>query len=310
MDGKIVILGAGHVGSHVARALAAGGIGQEIVLVDCVPGKAEAQAMDVADALTFPAVPVRVCAGGYADCADADVTVVAVGKAREPGQTRLDLLEDSVRRAYDLCRALRPAGAGRVVVSITNPCDIIADCIRKQLGMDRTRVFGTGTLLDTARLLRTLSEQTGVPRGQISACVLGEHGDSSMIPFSLVCIAGKEPDLVPGFDADMALRRTHEIGMDIINGKGSTEFGIGQAAAFLIRNLLADTKAVLPLSAELCGEYGLSGLHCGVPCRVGIGGIEELITLPLTQAEREALNRSADVIRAHIRLADEIIRSL
>lgn len=310
MNGKIVILGAGHVGSHVARALAAGGCGTEIVLVDSVPGKAAAQAMDIADALSCPEVPVCVREGGYHDCADAKIVVVAVGKPREPGQTRLDLLGDSVRMVHMLCESLPALREDALVISITNPCDIVADCVRKALDLDRARVFGTGTLLDTARLLRTLSEQTGVPRGQISACVLGEHGDSSMIPISLVRIAGKEPDLVPGFDADMALRRTHEIGMDIINGKGSTEFGIGQAAAFLIRNLLADTKAVLPLSAELCGEYGLSGLHCGVPCRVGIGGIEELITLPLTQAEREALNRSADVIRTHIRLADEIIRSL
>lgn len=310
MKGKIVILGAGHVGSHVARALAAGGTGREIVLVDIVPGKAEAQAMDVADALTFPAVPVTVRAGNHADCADADVTVVAVGKAREPGQTRLDLLGDSVKMVHDLCRTLRKTGVGGLVISITNPCDIIADQVRRELGLDRSRVFGTGTLLDTARLIRTLSEQTGVPRDQITACVLGEHGDSSMIPFSAVRIGERLPETVPGFDAETALRRTHEIGMDIINGKGSTEFGIGQAAAFLIRGILEGEERVLPLSALVNGEYGLSGLHLGVPCAVGKNGVERVIELPLTEGERQALARSADIIRAHIRLADGIVRGL
>ena len=284
LNGKIVILGAGHVGSHVARALAAGGIGQEIVLVDLIREKAEAQAMDIADSLSFPAVPMVVRTGTAAECADAEVTVVAIGKAREPGQTRLDLLGDSTRMICGLAQDMKESGVGGPVVSITNPCDII--------------------------LLRTLSEQTGCARDRIEACVLGEHGDSSMIPFSAVRIGGKKPGETAGFDAEHALRRTHEIGMDIINGKGSTEFGIGQAAAFLIRSILLDTKAVLPLSVHLEGEYGLTDVQCGVPCAVGENGIERIVELPMTAEEREALGRSAEIIRKHTRLADEIIAGL
>ena len=310
MKGKIVVLGAGHVGSHVARALAGGQIGSEIVLVDLLPEKAAAQAMDIADAFTYPFVPVTVRTGDYGDCADADVIISAIGKPREPGQTRLDLLGDSVRMIHALARDLRKAGLGGPVISITNPCDIAADCLRKELNLDRSRVFGTGTLLDTARLIRTLSEQTGCPRNKINACVMGEHGDSSMIPFSAVRIAGKAPRDVAGFNAEDALRRTHEIGMDIINGKGSTEFGIGQATAFLAQNILTDSKAVLPLSPLLKGEYGLTGIHCGVPCMIGRQGIEQIIELPITEEEQQALNRSASVIEKHIRLADEIRASL
>ena len=310
MNGKIVILGAGHVGSHVASALAHGQVGNEIVLVDKVPGKAEAQAMDVADALTWPASPVRVRSGTCADCSDADVTVVAIGQPRKPGQTRLDLLDDSVRMISELAGELRKTGVGGLMVSITNPCDIIADCLRKAMGFDRRKVFGTGTLLDTARLRRVLSEQTDCPRDGIEAVVLGEHGDSSMIPFSAVRIAGRKPEDAPGFDPDEALRRTHGIGMDIINGKGSTEFGIGQATAHLIRTILTDAKAVLPLSVLLEGEYGLSGLHCGVPCVVGRDGIEKIVTLPLTGTEQQALEHSAGIITKHIRLADSIVASL
>ena len=310
MDGKIVIIGAGHVGSHVARALAAGGIGSEIVLTDILPDKARSQAMDVADSLTYPALPVTVRDGETTECADADVTVIAIGKPREPGQTRLDLLGDSARMIHALAGEIKKAGLRGPAVSITNPCDIMADTLRKALGLDRYRVFGTGTLLDTARLKRTLSEQTGCPRDRIEAFVLGEHGDSSMIPFSIVRIDGKRPEDLPGFDADEALERTHMIGMDIINGKGSTEFGIGQATAFLIRNMLTDSKAVLPLSVHLEGEYGLDGVQCGVPCVIGKGGIESITELPLTGSEKEALFRSAEVIRTHTRLADSIVAGL
>ena len=310
MHAKIAILGAGHVGSHVGRALAAGNICDEIVLIDRLPEKAAAQAMDIADALSFPASDARVRAGDCADCADADITVVAIGKAREPGQTRLDLLGDSVRMAHELAGQLRAGGVGGLLVSITNPCDIIAGCLRELLGLDRLRAFGTGTLLDTARLIRVLSGQTGAARQDVEACVLGEHGDSSMIPFSALRIGGKPASEAPGFDPGQALERTHGIGMDIIEGKGSTEFGIGQATAWLCRAILNDAKALLPLSVGLTGEYGLHGINCGVPCVVGRRGIERIVELPLTETEREALLASAAVLQKHTRLADQILASL
>ena len=307
MHRKAVIIGAGHVGSHVARALAADGVCEEIVLADRLPEKAAAQAMDVADALSWPPRAAVVRSGSAVECADADVTVVAIGKPREPGQTRLDLLGDSVRMVRELAEQLQSSPPGGFVISITNPCDIIADCLRRLLRLPRERAFGTGTLLDTARLIRTLHEQTGQPRDAIDAVVLGEHGDSSMIPFSAVRIGGKPAAEAPGFDPEAALRRTHEIGMDIIEGKGSTEFGIGQAAAYLIRCLLTGTRAVLPLSAELRGEYGLHGIHCGVPCEVDGRGIRRIVELQMTAEEQAAFGRTAAVLQKHTLLAEEIL---
>ena len=310
MSNSIAVLGAGHVGSHVARALAAGGVVDEIILIDKLADKAAAQAMDIADALSYPPGNTIIRAGDYADCADADITVVAIGKAREPGQTRLDLLGDSVRMAHELAGQLRAKGVGGILVSITNPCDIIAGCLRRLLGMDRFRAFGTGTLLDTARLMRVLSEQTGAPRHAVRACVMGEHGDSSMIPFSALRIGDVAASQTPGFDAAQALLRTHSIGMDIIEGKGSTEFGIGQATAFLCRAILDDGKLTLPLSVSLEGEYGLGGINCGVPCVVGREGIERIVELPMTGSEREALLASAAVLDKHTRLAEQILAGL
>ncbi len=305
MKTKVVILGAGHVGSHVAWALAAGGVCGEIVLVDKIPGKAAAQADDIADSVSYASCCPVVREGTYADCADADITVCAIGKAREPGQTRLDLLGDSVRMIQELAGQLKAAPPRGLVISITNPCDIIADCLRRALGMDRNRCFGTGTLLDTARLIRILSEPTGVPRVDIQAVALGEHGDSSMIPFSSISIQGKKAEETLGFDAENALQRTHQTGMDIINGKGSTEFGIGQAAAHLIRMLLTDQDCILPLSVTLQGEYGVEDIACGVPCRIGRNGIRQVIQLPLTEPERAAFDASIGVLKRYTELAKQ-----
>lgn len=307
MGTKIAVLGAGHVGSHVAMALAAGRVADEIVLIDKIADKAVAQAADIADALSYPPAGIIVRAGDYADCADADITVVAIGKPRKAGQTRLDLLEDSVRMARELADQLAPAGIGGLLVSITNPCDIIADCLRRLLGMDRFRAFGTGTLLDTARLARILSEQTGVARSEIEAYVLGEHGDSSAIPYSCLRISGRPATEVPGFDPQVTLERTHGTGMDIIEAKGSTEFGIGQVTARLCRAILSDSQVVLPLSVHLEGEYGLRGVNCGVPCVVGRGGIERIVGLPLADDEQAALEASAAVLAEHTRIAEQLL---
>ena len=303
---KITILGAGHVGSHCAMALALGAVCEEIVLVDSLPEKAAAQALDVADALSFPPRPVTVRAGELADCADADILVVAIGKPRLPGQTRLDLLADSVLSLKDLIARLRPMGVKGLVISITNPADIVADYLRRGLELPRSRVFGTGTLLDTARLIRILSEESGLARTSITAFSMGEHGDSSMVPFSQVRLGGLPFEAYPGLDRERILQRTRRAGMDVIEAKGSTEFGIGQALASLCGSILADEKRVLPLSVELQGEYGQTGVHCGVPCRVGRQGIEEIVQLPLTPQEQKELDASCQIIRSHIQSGLEI----
>ena len=303
---KIVIIGAGHVGSHCAMALCWRRVCEEVVLVDCIPDKAAAQAMDIADALSLPPLGVQVRSGDYADCQDADLIVISIGQTRLPGQTRLDLLADSVKMLHELIQNLRPFAIQVPVVTITNPADIVADYVRRGLGLPRTQVFGTGTLLDTARLIRVLSEASGVSRQSISAFCLGEHGDSSMIPFSVVRIGGLSLDAYPNIAQDYLLERTHMIGMDIINGKGSTEFGIGQMFAMLAEALLCDHKTIFPLSVLLQGEYGQRDVHAGVPCLVGKKGIERIIALPLNEEEQRQFAASCAVIRQHSAMAQEI----
>ncbi|MDD4124749.1 MAG: L-lactate dehydrogenase [Eubacteriales bacterium] len=303
---KVAIIGAGHVGSHCASALAFLRAADVITLVDRDGGKAKAQAMDAADSVSFLPYSVTIKSGEYSDCADADITVIAVGKPRLPGQTRLDLLDDSVHMARDAAACLKESGFDGIVISITNPADIIADCIRKELQKERWQAFSTGTLLDTARLIRILSELTGCGHEKIHAFALGEHGDSSMIPFSDITIDGVPFDDIKGISRERVLERTHGIGMDIINGKGSTEFGIGLALATMVKAIFDDEKRIMPASVLLEGEYGQKSVHCGVPCVIGRSGIEKIIELPLTPEEKEQLNQSCDIIRQYINRADKL----
>ena len=292
---KVVIIGAGHVGSHCAMALAFGGVCEEIVLLDTDLEKARANAMDVADACLFTPGSCTVHVGNYDDCKTADIVVISVGQPRKPGQTRLDMLDDSVRMLRDVCSHLKPLDYQGIVITITNPADIIADFTRKSLGLPRERCFSTGTLLDTARLKRTISELSGVDRRSLTTCSLGEHGNSSLIPFSSTTIGGRDYT---------ALRR--QIGNEIIEGKGSTEFGIGAALADMVKCILRDEHRVLPASVLLQGEYGQQDLHAGVPCVIGRDGIEDIIELPLNAAEQQAFEETCTVIRTHIARAAKV----
>jgi L-lactate dehydrogenase len=305
---RIAIIGSGHVGSHCAMALAVGSIVSEIVLIDRDEPKARAQALDVSDALSFPPRTTLVRAGSYADCKDADIVVIAIGEPRLPGQTRLDLLDNSVKSLHELLAVLKPLNMGGIVITITNPADIVADYVRRGLALPRSRAFGTGTLLDTARLIRILSEETGLSRSDIKALAMGEHGDSSTIPFSQIGIGAQPFAAYKNLDRRSLLERTRSSGMDVINGKLSTEFGIGQALSVLCTSILEDEKRVLPLSVLLEGEYGQRGVHCGVPCLVGRGGVEKIIELDLEKEELYELSKSCEVIRKHIAMAQEIIR--
>ncbi len=296
---KVVILGAGHVGSHCAYALAQSGVCEEIVLVDKDADKAAAQAMDVADSISFAPGDVIVRGGDYADCAEADVVVISIGEPRKPGQTRLDLLDSSIAMLDVLLQDLKDVKISGIVVTITNPADVVADYVRKGLHMDRSRVFGTGTLLDTARLIRVLSEETGVSRRSIQAFSMGEHGDSSMIPFSAIRIGGLGIDAYD-ISREKVLTATRQAGMTIIEGKKSTEFGIGRALCEMVACILRDEKKILPASVYLQGEYGQEGVHCGVPCLIGKNGIEKVIEVPMDQQEKELFAASCAIIRQHI----------
>lgn len=299
---KVTILGAGHVGSHVALSLAYEHAADEIVLVDKVPHKADAQALDIFDTMSFQPHEVVVRGGDYADVEDSDVVVCAIGEARKPGQNRVDMLDDSIVMCNELIASLAPYKIPGIWVSITNPCDVIVDYMRKKLNLADNRCFGTGTLLDTARLYRVLSARTGVARSAITCFVMGEHGESSMIPTSLIHI-GPKPYSDYHLEDSVVLQEVRQGGWIIVDGKKCTEFGIGRACCEMVNAILRDERKILPASVELRGEYGENNVQIGVPCVIGANGIEKIIEAPLTEKEMERFHHSCDVVRGNIAVA-------
>lgn len=305
---KIVIIGAGHVGSHCANALAIQGICEEIVLLDIDEVKAESHAMDIADSVCFLGSSVIVRTGDYQDCKDADIIVISAGVPRLPGQTRLDTLGASLECMKEIVTHLEKIEIPGIIITISNPADIIADYIRKETGLPRNRVFSTGTSLDTARMRRTVGDMCKVDPHSVVGFVMGEHGDSSMIPFSHLTIFGKDYRELKQEDSvrygklseEKILERTHLRGMDIINGKGSTEFGIGYVLADMAKAVLMNEHRVLPASVLLEGEYGQTAVHAGVPCVIGRNGIEQIIELKLTEEEQRQFDASCDIIRKYM----------
>lgn len=309
---KVVILGAGHVGTHCALSLMFRQEADEIVLIDQDREKAFAQALDLNDGTACIDSGVIIRSGDYGDCKDADILVVAIGRGRKPGETRLQLFADSIERAKEIAPRIKESGFAGIMISITNPADVVGEYLRRQIGLPRSRSFSTGTSLDSLRLRRVLSEKTGYDRNSIQAFCMGEHGDSQMVPFSHVRVGGKSflklreerPDTLGRISLEEIEEEARQAGMVIIEGKKSTEFGIGIALCEIVSAIFRDKKKIWPVSVALEGEYGQTRVAAGVPVVLGRNGVEEIIQLALTEEEKKKFDRSCDIIRDYLAKAE------
>lgn len=299
------IIGAGHVGSHVAMSLVIQGICRRVVLIDTDEKKARAQADDLMDGLSHLPLPVEIRAGGYEDLKEAQVVVMAAcGAAIE--EDRLRELSDTLEVAAEVAPQLKKCGFQGVVVSISNPYDVIAQKMWEMTGL---RVVGTGTALDSARLSRRVAALLGVAPANVCAYMLGEHGDSQVAALSQVTVSGQplerwmeqHPGKVEKKDLERAAKETVETGWQIVLGKGSTEFGVASAAAVITRAILRDEKRVMPCSALLKGQYGQEGVFASTLCVIGRDGAEEVWQLPLSEEEKAAMTHSCETIRRFVK---------
>ena len=312
---KIVILGAGHVGTHCASSLMFRGFAEEIILIDQDEKKAESQALDLDDMGSCLPYKVTIRAGGYEELQDAQILVNAIGRSRRPGETRLDLFEDSMERLKDVIPKIKKSGFHGILISITNPADVVGECLRRKLGMDRFRCFSTGTSLDSLRIQRILEEKSGYDRNSIKAFCMGEHGDSQMVPLSHVSIGGKpfallqkeHPDTLGKITLEELQEEVRQAGMTVIEGKGSTEFGIGIALCEIVGAIFHDQKRIWPLSVSLNGEFGQENVAAGVPAVIGKNGIEEIFELDLDEKEKQEFDHSCDVIRGYLKKAENLL---
>ncbi len=304
---KVGIIGAGNVGPHVALNLAIQGLADEIVFYDIKEKKAAAEAMDIMDAVSYMPHHVTCYGGTVDDMRDADIIVNASGKTRRPEQTRLDMMDEAVETTKQFAPLIAKSGFDGIIISISNPCDIIAEYLQHLLDWPKDRIIGSGTALDSARLQMQLAVQLGVNRRSVTAYLLGEHGDSSMIPWSHVLVAGKQVDELlsenPGkYKMDShtdVLEKVHRGGYFENDGKGCTEFGVASATAELIRAIFHDEHKILPCSVYLDNLYGVRDTFASVPVKVGANGIEDIIEIHLTKEEQQEFESSIQILKEH-----------
>ncbi len=304
---KVGVIGLGHVGAHVAYSLAIQGICDELVLVDYNDKKLTSEVQDLRDAVAYMPHRVTVNAGDFPDLGDCDVIVNCVGKIELlVTLDRLTEMDFTIAAVRGYVGKIKDSGFQGVLINITNPCDIVTRELAMGLGLPKGRVFGTGTGLDTSRLLSALTRQTGVDHKSITAYMMGEHGAQQFAPWSCVSFQGmpldKWAETDERFRFDRAALQKESIGGGWVtySGKQCTEYGICTTAARMVSIVLHDEKAIMPASMELCGEYGEEGLFVGVPCLIGKDGVEQVVELSLTEDEKATFHACCDGVRKNM----------
>ncbi len=304
---KIVLIGTGFVGMSFAYSLLSEKGINELVLIDVNKEKVIGEQMDLSDGLPYADSKMKIIAGDYEDCADANIVVLTAGAAQKPGQTRLELVAINAKITKDIMTKVKESGFHGIVVVASNPVDIMTYVAYKVSGLPKEHVIGSGTILDTARLRYSISERLGVAPSNVHAYIMGEHGDSSFVPW-IHCYLGckhlleyiDEEDTLSLEDLQNIYLEVRNEAYEIINRKKATYYGIGLALKRLVSCLLNDEKAILTVSAYQNGEYEREGYYIGVPAVVGNNGIEKIMKLPLNEVDRNKFFNSFDTLKQTI----------
>jgi L-lactate dehydrogenase len=305
---KVVIVGAGAVGSTFAYALAQQGVAEEICLIDINPDLVRGQVMDLVHGLPYYP-PVNIKVGSPQDYADAAVIVITAGAAQKKGESRLDLAKKNAGIVENIIDDIKASGSGAVILMTTNPVDVLTYHTWKYSGWPKNRVIGSGTVLDSARLRYLISHHCNVDVHNVHAYICGEHGDSEFAAWSLSHIGGIPIDQYcplcreckdDRLQRENIEREVRDSAYHIIGYKGATWFAVGLAMVRITGAILRNQRSILTVSAVLEGEYGLTGLALGLPTLISGQGAEKIIDGRLSEYEREALSRSADIVRKTI----------
>lgn len=300
---KVAIFGLGRVGVTTAYTLLLKGLASELVLFSRDLKKAEGEKSDLAHGLPFYPQTTITATDNYADLLGTDLVIFTAGSAQKPGQTRLDLTRDNCAILDKTIPQIIKHAPNTLILMVANPLDIMTYHATRLAGLSPGRVFGSGTLLDTARLRLHLSQSISVNPTSIHAYVLGEHGDSSFVPTSSAAIGGKpllsfkemSPDHIK-----WAQEATRQDAYKIIAGKGATYYGIATALSHIVESVMRDSRKIMPLSSALSGQFGLTNLALSLPSIVGRNGILSVIEIPMTPDELDQLHISANTIKSHL----------
>ena len=304
---NVVLVGTGMVGMSYAYALLNQNACDELVLIDIDKKRAIGEAMDLNHGLAFSSSNMKIYAGEYSDCEDADIVVICAGVAQKPGESRLDLLQRNTAVFKSIIDPVTESGFNGIFLVATNPVDIMTRVTCALSGFNPRRVLGTGTSLDTARLRYLVGEYIGVDPRNVHAYVMGEHGDTEFVPWSQALMATKPVlEVIEESGGKYSLEELDRISENvrvaahkIIEAKNTTYYGIGMALVRITKAILGNENSILTVSAQLKGEYGKNGVFVGVPCIVNRNGIQKVISLSLTDEEKSKLEHSCGLLEEY-----------
>ncbi|MCI9292463.1 MAG: L-lactate dehydrogenase [Erysipelotrichaceae bacterium] len=303
---KLVLVGTGFVGMSFAYTLLTTPGIDELVLVDIDYEKTVGEEMDLAHGLPYAPSKMSIKAGTYADCKDADIVLVTAGAAQKPNQTRLELTVINAKIMKSITEQIKESGFDGILIIASNPVDIMSYVAWKVSGLPKEKVIGSGTLLDTARLRYLMSEYLDISTKNIHAYIMGEHGDSSFVPWTNCYVGCKHLlELLDEKDKDLSdlldiYKQVQQAAYEIIERKKATYYGIGLSLNRLVQAIIKDEHAILTVSAYQDGQYGQSGLYIGVPAIVTANGIKEIISLPLNEVDQGKFDQSCETLKGII----------
>jgi L-lactate dehydrogenase len=302
---KIAIIGAGNVGSTFAFSLMISGLAREIVLIDKNELLAQGECMDLNHGISL-SHPTKIYAAGFESCENADIVVITAGANQKPGQSRIDLVNNNVAIFRDIIPLIAKYAKNAILLVVTNPVDILTFVTLKISGLPPSRVIGSGTVLDTARLKYMISEYCKVDPSNIHAYIIGEHGDTELPVWSNATIAGMA---IEKYCTDYALlsnaknelseifEKVKNAAYQIIKAKGATNYSIALALVKITRSIVRNENSILPVSTLITDYYGISDVCISIPSHVNINGVEQFLKLDLSDQEQELFKHSANTLK-------------
>ncbi|MGB3907544.1 MAG: malate dehydrogenase [Methanomethylovorans sp.] len=304
---KISVVGAGNVGASTAQRLAEGKFG-DIVLLDVIPGLPQGKALDLMQAAPLMGYDVNIKGtNDYADIEDSDIVIITAGIARKPGMTRDDLLNINAKITRDVCGNIKQYAPKSIVLTVTNPLDIITYAVYKYTGFEKKKVFGMSGLLDSSRFASFVAKEVGCSVKDVDAMVLGGHGDN-MVPLPQYTTVSGIPisEFLPQETIDRLIKRTINAGAEIVSFlmEGSAFYAPSAAVASMVDAIINDSGRMMPASVYLEGEYGFNDVCLGVPIKLGKIGVEKIIEIDLTPEQKASLSISEGAVRSGIEKLD------
>lgn len=304
---KVALVGAGFVGMSMAYSLLNQGGVDELILIDVNKDKTKGEEMDLSHGLPYAPHRMKIKAGSYKDCKNANIVVITAGLAQKPGQSRLELAVENAKIMKQITKDVMQSGFDGIFVVASNPVDLMTYVVADVSGLPKSRVIGSGTVLDTARLRQLIAEYLEVSSKNVHAYILGEHGDSSLVPWEHCYVGCKKIiDIMKDNNHPMEdLKKIHDgvwqAAYEIIEKKKATYYGIGMALNRLIKAILNDENAILTVSTYQNNEYGQEGIYIGVPAIINKDGVKDILKLKLNKEDQKLFDHSCEIMKETIK---------